>query len=253
MPAILESEKVRTPQFRFEKMSLALSLALGCTVVFLTWTATYCSPTASGAKPETLSPIKDKVEAGDVDPDFGLPCGAFVKRSNGSNFNWTLSAYIESLNPLFVKCGTSVNDELKAMFRDTVESAHVRNEVRGSLGDVCAMYVDMFSIVARMTKQGAMCDAHALVDATIKDRDFCQIVPDDPKYESMATTLLSLGYSNYSKVLTNLLNLGSDCPSKCGEGNGRILCNAYFSMVPVLIDVLLRDLFPVLADTKAGK
>ena len=232
-----------------------MSLSLGCAVVFLTWTATYCSG-ARGPSPETLPPLVDKVEAGDVYPefqDFGLPCGAFVKRSNGGNFDWTLSAYLESLDPLFVQCRASVNDELKAIFRNTEESAEIRNEVRGTLGDVCAMYVDMFSIVARMTKQGAMCDADALVDDTIKDRDFCQIVPDDPKYESMATTLLSLGYSNYSKVLTNLLYFGSDCPSKCGEGNGRILCNAYFSMVPVLIDVLLRDLFPLLANTKAGK
>jgi hypothetical protein len=180
-----------------------------------------------------------------------LVCDAYVKRADGSSYAATLSGYLESTKPLFAECWETVNTELKDIFRNTTESAKVREELRASLGNVCAEYVEMFSIVARMRKEEEpleMCDLDALITATVKDRDFCAMETSETE-SSTLSTLISFGYPNYSRTLIDLMGLGDDCPAKCGEGYGRILCNAYYSMTTVLANTLQ----PSVSDNEANK
>lgn len=210
-------------------------------LIFLATCVVSLGATADLALPSLpqKNPLDERgVGSGNPLQTFSMKCTPFVKRDGGGDYNVTLSQYLGT----YVGCSSSVSKGLKEIFINSEQSAKVRNELRGSLGNVCALYVGVFSRLARMNQSSAMCDSGALQDVVI-DQDFCEkIDPDSASVDSTLSSLDALGYSNYSSALSALVGLsGAACTSKCGSQSGKILCNAYFSMATVLVTVVAQE------------
>lgn len=81
------------------------------------------------------------IEVVAADIDSISACSPFLQYANGSNSPVTIGVYLDNL-----PCQQRfISRELKDLFRDTTESAVLREDLRGSLGNVCALFVHRYT------------------------------------------------------------------------------------------------------------
>ncbi len=83
-----------------------------------------------------------EVVAADIElSDSISACSPFLQYANGSHSPVTIGVYLDNL-----PCQQRfISRELKDLFRDTTESAVLREDLRGSLGNVCALFVHRYT------------------------------------------------------------------------------------------------------------
>ncbi len=202
----------------------------------------YCTSVNAADSEPMMKKLMGSTKA-DEDSGQVLACTPFIKYSNGTDMALTIGQYLENAESL--PCHGEVNRDLIMCFTGGSEvSPGLRERLKTSLGNVCGMFVELLSLLARSDHGVDICSNMALTDATLTG-DFCQeVVAESPDVTALMSTLDALGYPRYSNVVAKLLNLGDECPQKCGLNGGNILCNAYFSLASVLSIVGPQSLEP---------
>lgn len=72
--------------------------------------------------------------------------------------------------------------------------------------------------------------------------DFCdkiaETLPSGDRIAALVSSELDrFEFMAHSRELSKLINLRRDCSVKCGDGNGRIMCSAYYSAVDLLVNM----------------
>lgn len=175
------------------------------------------------------------ITVGEVSSVAVQPCGPFIKYPNGSDTIHTIGSYLE--NSTQPPCSNMVNSGLSSMFKNGISGSLLRKGVEKNLGNVCAIFIEVVSIIANRDLGVEICREDSFADEKITGSDFCSIRPDSEAVAAMHSILDFIGFGNFSQELTNLLNL-KECAMKCGEGtSGQIMCNAFYSVMQLFSKV----------------
>lgn len=157
--------------------------------------------------------LEDKRDGFITSSDRRHKCTPFIKFPNGSDTLFTISSYLSSKNLL--PCHKTISKDLKEIFENTTQSSRIRAELQKSLGSLCSIFISTISVIA--FKLGPeICKENSLTDALLAQQDFCSL-------EGLI-----------SHEIRKVLDLGSECPDRCGSGYGRVLCNAYYSVTELM-------------------
>ena len=133
------------------------------------------------------------------------------------------------LSKAFFRCEPSI--VLTQIFSEDGTTA--RDELIQTLGNLCAVFVNLTSsvIFKKLSKQ--VCEQNILGTETIEKRNFCEYskTVGETHTKAISEGLQALKCPKIAEEFETLVGMDeSTCQTKCGQGNDQALCNAFYAM-----------------------
>lgn len=135
-------------------------------------------------------------------------------------------------------CADTISTNLTAIFEDSPEGKERRDALEKNLDlkRLCSRFVDALSVLATTESLiTVICDdgGETLSDE-VETTVFCTRL--DVTSEGDAGTTSKLVKTEFPDLADEVSDLANGCPSSCGEGDGQVLCNSFFSLARLLGD-----------------
>ena len=142
-------------------------------------------------------------------------------------------------------CHSDISSDLVVMFSLSDDGRSRRMETKGSVEDLCPVFVNLTStvILSGYGKRPGpnlrtfICTEDRLTQKEVEDRDFCNYVSSKRAFNEVIIEQLEnrILYSNITKMFRELVSMvDTVCQAKCGDGSKRVLCNSFYSLVSLL-------------------
>ena len=150
-------------------------------------------------------------------------CLPNITTSTGARTSGTI------LSKSFFKCESS--SLLTKIFSEDGTTA--RDELIQTLGNLCAVFVDLTSRVILKGLGEQVCVQNVLGSKNIEERNFCDSLKPlgDTHTKAISEELQTLEYPIIAEEFETLVGMDeSTCQTKCGQENDQALCNAFYAM-----------------------
>ena len=191
-----------------------------------------CLSIAEGVSQTLATAIARAQERNQQQPEHVSPCNAFVRMANHSDSKYVIGDYLSVVleGPL---CNASVSQELIAIFTDSEKAWERREDLKESLSNLCSAFIDAISITANDLTYGICYDDRDLLSTESLNQEFCgrPELETEKEDRQLEECLKGMKLTSISTEVGNLVEISDSragCTAKCGEGDGRILCNAFY-------------------------
>ena len=167
-------------------------------------------------------------------PEHVSPCNAFVREANHSDSKVVIGDYL-SVVLRGNNCNASVSEDLIAIFTYSKEAGKRREDLKETLLNLCSAFVDAISTTANNLTYGICKDDRDLLSTESLNQDFCNRseLETEKSERQLEEGLEGMKLTSISTEVGKLVEISdseADCAKKCGEGDGKILCNAFYSL-----------------------